>query len=298
MSGRPTDLNDAHATVDLFESAAEAMRSAQHRRDSIVELPSDGRLLITGDLHDHLDHWYRILHLARLDEDPTRHVVLQELIHGDRLLNGMDFSYRMLGRVAELVLAHPDQVHVILGNHELSQLTRRAVSKGAGNNVELFQDAVDWVFGDDADDVTAAIESFIAAMPLAVRTAGGLLCTHSLPAADRMGGFEPGILERALEPIDYEGSGSSIYLLTWGRRHEPDQLDALADRWGVKTFCIGHQSVPEGIRRDGPRLVAINSDKVNGMVIDWPLDREPEPEALIEASIHLQSITTGPRGAM
>ena len=290
MTGNRVDLNDHRAAVDLFTSAAEAMLGAAHRGGPIVELPDRGRLLISGDLHDHLDHWYRILHLARLEESGDNHVVLQELIHGDRLLNGMDFSYRMLARVAEVVLAFPDQVHVMLGNHELAQYTRRAVSKGAGNSVAFFQDAVDWVYGDESPGVTEAIDAFISAMPLAVRTRRGLLCSHSLPAADRMGAFEPEILERSPAPADYEGSGSSIYLLTWGRRHEVEQLDMLARRWNVKTFCIGHQSVPEGIRQDGPRLVVVNSDRANGVVIDWNLESEPSPERLLESAIRLNSI--------
>ncbi len=290
MSGSRVDLNDHEAAVELFRSAAQAMLGAAHRAGPIVELPGHGRLLISGDLHDHLDHWYRILHLARLEESTEHHVVLQELIHGDRLLNGMDFSYRMLARVAEVVLAFPDQVHVMLGNHELAQLTRRAVSKGAGNSVAFFQDAVDWVYGDESNRVTEAIDAFIAAMPLAVRTGPGLLCSHSLPAVDRMGVFEPEILERPLTPADYEGSGSSIYLLTWGRRHEDEQLETLARRWNIRTFCIGHQSVPEGIRQDGPQLIAINSDRANGVVIDWNLEDEPSPERLLRAAVRLQSI--------
>ena len=291
MNGNRVDLNDHRAAADLFTSAADAMLGAAHRSGPIVELPDHGRLLISGDLHDHLDHWYRILHLARLEESTDNHVILQELIHGDRLLNGMDFSYRMLARVAEVVLAFPDQVHVMLGNHELAQLTHRAVSKGAGNSVAFFQDAVDWVYGDDAPEVTEAIDAFIAAMPLAVRTRRGLLCSHSLPAADRMGAFEPEILERPLSPADYEGSGSSIYLLTWGRRHQEEQLDLLARRWNVSTFCIGHQSVPEGIRQDGPRLIVVNSDRANGVVIDWDLASEPSPQGLLESAVRLHSIT-------
>lgn len=291
MTGSRVDLNDHTATVDLFTSAADAMRSSAHRSGPIVQLPSTGRLLISGDLHDHLDHWYKILHLARLEETTEHHVVLQELIHGDRLLNGMDFSYRMLARVAEVVLAFPDQVHVMLGNHELAQFTRRAVSKGAGNSTAFFQDAVDWVYGDDSPVVTEAIETFIAAMPLAVRTERGLQCSHSLPGSDRMGAFEPEILERPITPADYEGSGSSIYLLTWGRRHEEEQLEMLAKRWNVEMFCIGHQSVPEGIRQDGPRLIVVNSDRANGVVIDWPLDTEPTPERLMDAAVRLQSLS-------
>lgn len=290
MTGSLTDLNNVEATLDLFRSAAEAMRGSACRTGSVVRLPRRGTLLITGDLHDQLDHWYRILHLAQLEASPDQHVLLQELIHGDRMVNGLDFSYRMLARVAELVLAHPDQVHVVIGNHELAQMTRRAVSKGAGNSVERFDGALEWVYGDEAETVADAINKFILAMPLAVQTESGLMCSHSLPSVDRMSAFEPDVFDRELQPADYEGTGSSVYLLTWGRVHEDEQLESFAEQLGVKTFCIGHQSVREGVRRDGPRLLVINSDHASGVAIPWGLDLEPEPAAMLEAAVYLQTV--------
>ena len=71
---------------------------------------------------------------------------------------------------------------------------------------------------------------------------------------------------------------------------EDEQLETLARRWNIRTFCIGHQSVPEGIRQDGPKLIAINSDRANGVVIDWNLEDEPSPERLLRAAVRLQSI--------
>lgn len=290
------DLQDAAAVEDLFHAAADVLRTLPCREGSVHHLPDRGRLLITGDLHDHLDHWHRILHLAQLDAAPDNHVLLQELIHGERLVNGMDFSFRMLARVAETVLARPGQVHPILGNHELAQFTRRAVSKGAGNSVELFEDAVDWVFGDAGDVVIGSMDDFFSAMPLGVRTAHGLLCTHSLPDAARMDGFDPEVLERELVAADYEGLTGSAWMLTWGRRHEPDVLDALARRWDVEMFCIGHQSVPEGVREDGPRLVAINSDHARGVVVPWDLAHHPSPQAILSAAVMLQTVSAPDRG--
>ena len=292
MTGPPeVDLQNASSVEDLFHAAADSLRTASCRRGAVHVLPDTGRLLITGDLHDHLEHWNRILHTAELDASPDNHVLLQELIHGERLVNGMDFSFRMLARVAGAVLTWPGQVHPVLGNHELAQYTRRPVSKGAGNSVELFEDAVDWVFGDAAGDVIGAIDDFFSAMPLGVRTARGLLCTHSLPDAARMAGFDPDILDRQPVPEDYEGLTGSAWMLTWGRRHDPDILESLADRWNVELFCIGHQSVPEGVRQDGPRLIAINSDHARGVVIPWDLADEPTPDALLSCAVMLQTIS-------
>ena len=284
------DLHNAGAVIDLFHKAAESMSNAPCRRGSIDHLPAEGRLLLTGDLHDHLDHWQRIMSYADLAVAPTNHVLLQELIHGDRLVNGLDFSFRMLARVAAAVLAFPGQVHPVLGNHELAQYTRRAISKGAGNNIELFEGGVEWVFGDDTERVLAAIDVFFAAMPLGVLTANGLLCTHSLPDAARMNGFDVTVIERKLLEEDYVGLTGSAWMLTWGRSHDPELLESLALRWGVKTFCIGHQHVEQGIRCDGPRLVAMNSDHARGVVVPWELSDEPTAAGIESKAIFLQMI--------
>ena len=229
--------------------------------------------------------------LAELAESPSNHVLLQELIHGDRLVNGLDFSFRMLARVALAVLAHPGQVHPVLGNHELAQYTRRAVSKGAGNNIEHFEGGVEWVFGDDTDLVLSAIDVFFAAMPLGVLTESGLLCTHSLPDAARMNGFDASVIERKLVREDYEGITGSAWMLTWGRSHDPEVLESLALGWGVKTFCIGHQHVEQGIRCDGPRLVALNSDHARGVAVPWDLARVPSPSDIESSAIFLQTVS-------
>ena len=291
------DLQHAGSVADLFHAAAESMTSASCRRGSIDHLPAEGRLLLTGDLHDHLDHWERIISLAELEDASTHHVLLQELIHGDRLVNGLDFSFRMLARVATAVLAHPGQVHPVLGNHELAQYTRRPISKGAGNNVELFEAGVEWVFGDDTELVLEAIDVFFAAMPLGVLTERGLLCTHSLPDAARMNAFDDTVIERKLLEEDYVGLTGSAWMLTWGRKHDPELLESLALRWGVKTFCIGHQHVEQGIRCDGPRLVALNSDHARGVAVPWELSDEPTPSDIESKAIYLQTVSKSPGGS-
>ncbi len=271
------DLNDADRMTDLFEDAAAALRGAACRSGSAVRLPARGRLVATGDLHDNPFHLEKIIRIAKLDAGPDRHVVLHEMIHGERLINGMDFSYRMLGRVAELVVARPEQVHPVLANHELSQMTGRGVSKGAGNSVELFRDALEFVFGDRSVEVSDAIEGFIRAMALAVVSEGGVLCAHSLPAEAMMNRFDAGVLDRELTDEDYAAPDGSAYMMTWGRGYTREQVEALAERWSVRLFCLGHQHAATGIEIPGPRVVILNSDHERATV--RPLDLAAVPPA-------------------
>lgn len=270
----PANLNDVDVVIGLFERAAERMRETSGGNAS-VRLPAHGRLLATGDIHDNPFHLRTIVKWARLDASPDHHVVLHELIHGDRLLNGMDFSFRMLGRVAELALAYPGQVHPMLANHELAQLTGRAVSKGAGNSTELFDEAVDYAFGDDAGDVTAAIGGFIRAMPLAVLSEGGVCCAHSLPTEALMHHFDVGILDRPLTDEDYAAPRGSAHLMTWGRAYTEAQVEALAEAWNVKLFCLGHMHAEMGIETKGERVLILNSDHDQGRVV--PIDLADVP---------------------
>ncbi len=275
------DLRDASAVIETLRAAAEAMTSSPLRRGCHVRIPAPGRLLATGDLHDNPIHYERVIAAARLDASSEHHVTLHELIHGERLLNGMDFSHRVLVRVAALVLARPTQVHPILANHELSQLTGAGVSKGAGNSTELFRDAVDFVFGDRADEVDAALGSFIAAMPLAVVAGEGgprpLLAAHSLPSADAMDRFDPAILERELVPEDRVRPDGGAYLMTWGRGYDAATVERLAEAWGVDWFVLGHQHVASGIEVVHRRCVVLNSDHDAARVLPIDLADPPVP---------------------
>src|SRR5690606_36591426 len=149
-------------------------------------------------------HLAAVLRLAPLSASPDHHVTLHELIHGENLINGMDFSHRMLIRAAELEARFREQVHLILANHEIAQMTGRGVSKGAGDRVELSSEALDGAYDDEAPAVGDSIRAFLCAWPIAVRTESGVLCAHSVPADHLMEGFDAGLLERELEDADFE----------------------------------------------------------------------------------------------
>jgi hypothetical protein len=295
MSG--VNLQDAAAVSGLFGRAAAALRDSPYRDGSRVRLPARGRLLVTGDLHDNHEHLRKIVHLAGLEASPDHHVVLHEIVHSEILVNGLDLSHRMLARVAELVVDHPGQVHVLLGNHELAQMTGQRVSKGAGDNVKLFSEGLAFVFGDDGQMVADAINGFIAAMPLAVVSESGILCAHSLPGSRMFDRFDPDVLSRELAEQDYDSQTGSAYLMVWGRGFDQRELDTLSERWGVELFVVGHEHVDNGLAIRGTKLIILNSDHEFGTVVPIDLSRVPGAEEAVQLAIRLRSIPL-PEGRM
>jgi len=288
-------IHDATAFCELFDSAADTLRSSPHRVGSAVNLPARGRLLVTGDLHDNPDHFEKIVRLADLGTSCNHHVVLHEIIHSEILVNGVDLSHRMLARVARLVTDYPGQVHVLMANHELAQMTGQRVTKGAGDNVALFNDGLEFAFGDAWEVVAQAIGRFILGMPLAARSESGLLCAHSLPSPRKLPVFDPSILDRELSESDYRPPDGSAYLMVWGRGWGHRDVDTLAAHWGTKLFCLGHEHVDNGIAIRGPKAIILNSDHEMGTVIPIDLAAPPSAEEAMFMAVRLGGLPPSDR---
>ncbi len=279
------DFRDSAAMVDIFQRAAEKMHSSPLLRGSIVHLPARGRLLATGDVHDFPGHLETIIRLAQLGESPDHHVMLHELIHGERLLNGMDISYRNLAVVAELVNRFPLQVHPLLANHELAQCFRLSVSKGGGDQVAMFDDGLDYVFGDSAEEVATAIREFVLAMPLALRAENGLWCSHSVP--NRLD-FDETAFDRTLTAEDYASPLGTAWGFVWGRVQDPEHIAALLKICTSELFIVGHCHAETGIESPAPGLVVINSDHERGVVLYIDLSSPlPSAQELVSHAIPL-----------
>lgn len=290
MTGTMTDMRDAGKVAALFEKAAGIMLEQPHRKGASVRLPARGRLLATGDLHDNPIHLQKIIALARLDRSTDHHVIFHEMIHGEHLVNGVDLSHRMLARVAELVTKHPAQVHPLLANHEIAQLTGRGVSKGAGNSVELFNDGLEYVFNDEWKMVSDAISVFIRAMPLVLLSESGLCCAHSMPNGKLMEKFDCAVIDRALEEADFARNEGSAYLLTWGRAYTPESLETIAKAWNVSLFVLGHRHVETGVEVQGRSVVILNSDHEFGTVLPVDLANLPDADAAMMQGIPLRAV--------
>lgn len=278
------DLTDPAVVRDAFERGAAANRAASCRHGSIDRISAPGRLIATGDLHDNPVHFARLVEIAGLTddtpEDRRAHLTLHEIIHPDTLVGGMDFSHRALARVADLKARFPEQVHTLLANHELAQVLGSGILKNGVRVVDAFNDGLDYVFGEDADDVADAISHFVRSMPLALRVhtaRGDILCSHSLPGPAMMQRFDTSILSRELTEDDYTPRRGSAHLMIWGRGYDDEQLEDLVERWGVNMFILGHEHAPSGAMLVEPNAVVLSSDHARGVYLPIDLENPPSP---------------------
>ncbi|GJM18422.1 MAG: hypothetical protein DHS20C14_06350 [Phycisphaeraceae bacterium] len=284
------DLRDPDAVCDALRAGAQANRDAACRSGSIDRIEAPGKLIATGDLHDNPVHFARLVHAAGLGAAPgvegddeaespePAHLTLHEIIHSDRFMNGMDFSYRALARVAALKAEHPELVHTLLANHELAQVVGAGIVKHGVRVVEAFNDAVEYSFGEDAPRVTDAINTFVRSMPLALRCvcpAGDILCAHSVPGPAMMGRFDASILSRELTDDDYAPRVGSAHFMVWGRGYDAELLEDLTERWGVNLFILGHEHAEHGFALVEPNALVLNSDHERGVYL--PIDLEHKP---------------------
>ena len=274
------DARDPAQVVAMLEEAASANFDAACREGSVDVAPCSGTLIATGDLHDNPLHFARVVRQTRLDSDEPRRVILHEVIHSDRLIGDIDMSHRALLRVAALKAQHPERVHTLLANHELSQIVGSGIVKDGVRVVDAFNAGVEQAFGDEAQRVQEAIGAFIRSMPLALvaREGGrGVLCAHSLPGPEVMERFDSGVLDRPLDEADYEPRKGSAHLMVWGRGHKPEQLERLAEAWGVSLFVLGHQKAETGAMVLPPNAIVLNSDHERGVTL--PIDLAEPPTA-------------------
>ncbi len=268
-------MRNASSVCAILDRAAESLHAAPQREGCVDRLSARGRLVVSGDLHDNPVHLARIRSFARLDASPENHLIVQELIHGDRMVNGVDLSYRVVAKVAELVTRHPGQVHPLLANHELCQMLGIGVSKGHGDGTAMFNDGLDFVFGEDAPSVADALAGFFRAMPLAVKTEGGLWCSHSIPSPEMTSRFDDAVFQRALIDSDYRAPLGPAYIMVWGRGQTEEQVAALAERWHAKLFFLGHAHSDMGAHAVTSRMAVINSDHERGRVAEIDLAEIP-----------------------
>lgn len=283
------DLHNAQNVYALLTQAADANRQCPIRKGATIHLPPQGRLLMTGDLHDHSVNLQRILKLAALDKSPDHFLVLHEIIHGSHRINGCDMSIRTLAQVAALKLKFPDQIHILQANHELAQLRDEGILKGGANVIEDFDRGLEFLYADEAPLVRKALYEFIESLPLAAKSHHGLLFSHSLPSVQRLDQFDTDLLNRRPTPSDLAIDGHA-YNMVWGRRHTKKVVNTLGQAWGVNQFILGHQPAEMGYETQGDHILILASNHEHGVALPVDLSKTYDQAQLIEQIIPLASI--------
>lgn len=276
--------HDAKEAVDALQGAAAAIREDPNRSGSLLSFGSAGQLVLTGDMHGNMRNFEKLERFCNLKRSPGRSVILHELVHQEIDSPGkLDLSIDLLVRAAKWKVEFPDNVFFLQSNHELAQLRGQEITKGGRSVLEDFEAGVAHRFGRATDQILAAVNEYIAALPLAAKTASGVMICHSLPDPLLMESFDTTVFDRNPTPTDL-APGGPAYSLVWGRFHSPQAVEYFAYRLNVEQFVVGHTPQEFGYAVVGRRLLILASDHNHGSFLPLELSRKHTIEEL-EATI-------------
>ena len=279
-------MPDPDKILTTIRRATSLFRATPGRKGGLITLEPEtaSDLFVVGDLHGNIPAMRRVLETAKLAVNPKRHLVLQELIHGPWMYpeEKGDRSHQLVDLVCALKCEFPDRVHLILGNHELSELTARSIGKNGVALNALFLQGVTTAYGSKAGEVYAAYLNLFGALPLAVRTPNRVFLCHSIPDALELDSFDPDVFGRdTWEPGDTKRHGS-VYALTWGRDTTQTTLDRFADIVDADWFITGHQPCEQGFRQPNSRQIIIDGTNPFPTGCLFPVNEPLTIETLLE----------------
>jgi hypothetical protein len=277
--------------IDLLNNGVNANNADKFRRGNLIHLPADGSLIITGDLHGHCRNFEKIVSFADLSNNPDRHIVLQEIIHGGpEDPQGGCLSYKLLFDAVRYKLIFPDNVHIIMGNHDTAFINSSEVMKDGKEMNRAMRLALDKEFQQAGGDIELAIRQFLFSQPLAVRCDNRIWLSHSLPGDRFVEKFDEQVLHKQLKINDVVRPGSA-YLLTWGRNHNQVLLDKMAGLFDVDVFILGHQPQEQGWSQAGENLIIIASNHNHGCLLLIDMAKSYNIEQLIKSIVPLASVS-------
>ena len=267
-------MPDPERLLKTLRQSLAAFHNTPGRRGHVVTLADCEEVFVVGDLHGHLGNFQTALRRADLGKHPRRHLVLQEVVHGPyRYPNGGDKSHQLVDLVAALKCQYPQQVHYLLGNHELSQWTDRRVEKGNEEYTSLFREGVAAAYGKRADEVYAVYLELFASLPLVLRTPNRVFLSHSLPAARRLEVFDLAVLEKEeFEPSDL-ALGGAVHALVWGRDASAQNAAAFLQKVDADLLITGHIPCDRGFFAPNDRQLILDALGPTAGYCLFPTDR-------------------------
>lgn len=269
----------SHPVADIFRTAGQWNHCEEHRVGNVLMFREAEHLVVAGDIHGHRENLAKVIRRAALDAGPANMLVLQEIIHGGaKDPTGGDRSFELLVRAARLKGRYPGQVHFLMGNHDVAQVTGNDITKNGTGVCKGFHHGLVTAYGDGADEVADAIREFLLSMPLAGRCPNGVFLSHSLPSPGRTDLLNLDVFHKPYQEGDFS-RGQAIYELLWGRRHNPTTIRKMADLTGAKVFINGHQPQESGYAIVDRQLI-IMSDHSRGVIAEFDADEEVAQDRL------------------
>lgn len=256
-------MPDPRKVLLTVRRAADLSRATPGRAGSVVTLgPEVEDVMVVGDLHGHVHNFAAALKMAALDENPGRHLVVQELVHDPRVdpdgPSG-DLSHRLIDVVCALKCQHPERVHYLPGNHELSELTGRSIAKNGVPLNELFRRGLESSYGEHAEAIREAYDGLFRSLPLAIRTPNRVFICHTVPDERYLEGFDSGVLSADGWPPESMIRGGTVYAMTWGRDATIETAERFARIVDADLFVIGHHPCDDGFLRLNDRVLSLDA---------------------------------------
>ena len=275
---------DADRLLKTIREASMLLRATSGRRGMVIHLPAEAEdFVVAGDLHGNLTNLRAILMLADLDNHPRRHLVLQEFVHGTaRYPNGGCTSHRLLDAISLLKTKYPSRVHLLLGNHELSQWTGRKVGKDNVYLNDLFDEGIATFQGERADEFIEAYDQLFSSMPLAVRTASRVFISHSIPDGRQLPAFDYSVFERFGVGNEDLGKNSPVYQLVWGRDTSDETAVLFCKAVDADFLVTGHIPQEKGYAMPNSRQLIIDCVGMPAACVLLPANKPITQEEFIE----------------
>lgn len=278
-------MPDPLKVLATVRKATDLTRRTPGRSGSVVRLDNADEVMVVGDLHGNLRAFRWALAESALDRHPGRHLVLQELVHeiNKSREDRPDLSHRLVDLVSALKCQHPERVHLILGNHELSELTGRVIGKDGRALNALFRQGIETSYGPMAGDVYQAYLGFFASLPIAVRTANRVFLCHTIPDGYDLDRVELDVLDAETWPPESMKRGGTVYAMTWGRDTSTETVDRFAEMVDADLFVTGHQPCDEGFRQANHRQLIIDGTDPYPAYCRFPTRDPVSIDALVDS---------------
>ncbi len=266
---------DANKVLNTIEKAILAFKNTLGRSGRVVRIANASDVIVVGDLHGRVDHLKKAYQLADLKANPNRILIVQELIHGTTThSDGSDNSHLVLDMVALLKCQFPNQIHYILGNHELSQVTNRKISK---NNLDLNQSfdlGIAHAYPLAVDKIIAAYKQLISVIPAMIFLPNQVCISHSLPDRTKLEDFDVKRLEVLPEQEIDLIPGGNVHSLVWGRDTSLENATAFLNKVGAQWLVTGHIPCAQGYEYPNSRQIILDAHFDNAGYCLLRADRE------------------------
>ena len=271
--------------IAVFAEAAAANRQTPGREGNVIVLTPElaGEVMVTGDLHGHRRNFNLIRRIAALDALPRRHLLLQEVCHGGPSYphQGGCMSHTILEDIARLKTRYPQQVHFMLGNHELAELADYPIQKNKRMLNVAFRLGLQQMYGSATEQVREAMLAFLQTCPLAMRLPTGVFISHSVPDHVDTREFDKAIFSREMDPLEFYERGE-IFRLVWGRDYRPENALVFADLMGARVLVNGHEPCPEGFCVPNPTQIILDCCGEKASYVVLPIDQPLTQAEIIE----------------